>query len=270
MGSSVNDSSTNSESILKKENEQLDKVNHQMQKFLYSTSHDLRSPITSILGLINLMRLDSRDKVALDYISKIEASTMKLDTIIQDILSFSRATYQRISSERIDLESTAWKIINAHRTDPQSGRMHFDVQLNAAYPFFGDTYRVEIIFDNIIRNAIQFRDLNKLRPFLKIVVKTDGEGSQIDFIDNGIGIGSQYLRDIFNMFYKATHVSKGVGLGLFIVKEALEKLGGSIRVDSEIGFGTAVGIFLPNDKKGKLVGRKLQLQHSRGLQAKAT
>ena len=250
-----------SESILKSQNEQLDKVNHQMERFLYSTSHDLRSPITSILGLINLVRMDSHDRVALDYISKIEASTLKLDKIIHDILSFSRVTYQRVTSERIDFEPLLWKTIDNHKMNLQSRKIHFEVNLQGENPFYGDFGRIEIILDNIIRNAIQFYDVNKVRPFLKIDVKIDVNQVQMEFIDNGIGIGKQHLQDVFNMFYKASHLSKGAGLGLFIVRETLEKLGGTISVEAEIGFGTAVRLVIPNDRKGKLIGRKLQLQH---------
>ncbi|HCW06309.1 MAG TPA: hypothetical protein DGG95_02970 [Cytophagales bacterium] len=251
-----------SESILKSKNEQLAKVNHQMEKFLYSTSHDLRSPITSILGLINLVRLDSKDQAALSYIQKIEVCTLKLDKIIRDIMSFSRATYQHESSERTDLELLIWRIINGQMTESQARRIHFDVQCNGVIPFFGDANRLEIVIENIIRNSIHFYDVNKSRPFVRVSVTVDNEKASLEFMDNGIGIGKQHLSEIFNMFYKASHLSKGAGLGLYIVKETLQKLKGSISVESEIGFGTVFRVVVPNDKKAKLIGRKLQLQHN--------
>jgi PAS domain S-box-containing protein len=248
-----------SENILKSKNDQLAKVNHQMEKFLYSTSHDLRSPITSILGLINLIRMESKDLTIADYISKIESSTLKLDKIIRDIMSFSMATYQRMGSEKIDFEALVWKSFNQHRNDPATRKITFEVKVKEGLPFYSDPQRLEIIFDNIVRNAIHFYDSNKAKCFIQVNVTNDNTHTQLEFIDNGIGIGKQHLDNIFTIFYKASHLSKGAGLGLFIVKETIEKLNGNITVESEIGFGTVLRITIPNDHKGKLIGRKLQL-----------
>jgi PAS domain S-box-containing protein len=251
-----------SENALKANNDQLAKVNRQMEKFLYSTSHDLRSPITSILGLINLMRLESKDVSMLDYVAKIEASTMKLDNVIRDIMSFSRATYQRLTSQRIDFSHMTWKIINSHRSEPAVKKINFEVKTDDLFPFYGDGGRIEIVVENIVRNAIQFYDENKSRPFIQVNISTDKRSVQMEIIDNGIGIGQQHMEHIFDMFYKASHHSKGAGLGLYIVKETVEKLQGTIVAESEIGFGTVFRISIPNDHKGRLISRKLQLQNN--------
>jgi len=248
-----------SENTLKASNEQLAKVNQQMEKFLYSTSHDLRSPITSILGLVNLVQMESKDPIVLDYMEKIESSTQKLDKVIQDIMSFSRSTYTRLKSERIDFEMLAWKTFNQYRNHSEIKKIHFEVKAGANFPFYSDIERLEIIFDNIIRNAIQFYDSNKSRSFIQVKIITQRDYAKIEFIDNGIGIAKQYLDSIFTMFYKASHTSKGAGLGLYIVKETLEKLEGTVSVESEIGFGTVLRVTIPNDHKGKLIDRKLQL-----------
>ncbi len=251
-----------SEKALKDKNDELAKVNHQMEKFLYSTSHDLRSPLTSILGLVNLMRMETKESTILDYIDKVESSTLKLDKIIKDIMSFSRTTYQRTASEKIDFETQVWKSLNHYRSDPTLRKINFEVKAKGSFPFFNDPERIEIIIDNIVRNSINFYDVNKARPFIKVNITIDKDQALLEFIDNGIGIGSQHLEHIFNMFYKASHHSKGAGLGLFIVKETLEKLQGSVTVESEIGFGTVIRITIPNDHKGRLISRKLQLQNN--------
>lgn len=248
------------EKLLELKDEQLAKMNRQMEKFLYSTSHDLRSPITSILGLINLMRLETKDPTMLDYIAKAESSTIRLDMIIKDIMSFSRSTYQRSISEKIDFETEAWKVLNTYKVEPSARRIGFEVIVNGTSPFFNDASRVTLIMDNVIRNAVHFFDENKASPFIKVTITVEKERAVIEVIDNGIGIGKQHMDSIFNMFYKATHLSKGAGLGLFVVKETLEKLHGTIHVESEIGFGTVVRITIPNDRKGKLISRKLELR----------
>lgn len=250
------------EQRLQRNNEQLAKVNNQMEKFLYSTSHDLRSPITTIMGLVNLLRIETTDKVVLDYVSKVETSAMKLDKIIRDIMTFSRATYQRIKSERIDFEPMIWRVVNNYRNDPGFRKIHIEVNVKDEHPFYNDNDRLEIVIDNIVRNSFQFFDQNKARPFIHVNVSFDDSNVRIEFIDNGIGIGQQHMESVFNMFYKATHLSKGAGLGLFMVKEAVNQLHGSIQVESEIGFGSVFRVTIPNDHKGKLINRKLQLQQS--------
>jgi signal transduction histidine kinase len=248
------------EQHLQVKNEQLAKVNQQMEKFLYSTSHDLRSPITSILGLVNLIRMETADKTALEYASKIETSANKLDKIIRDIMSYSRSTYQRIKSEHIDFEPLIWKIINNYQADPALGKINVELSVEGESQYYNDVERVELIIDNIFRNSLHFFDQNKARSFIKIQVVLNDKQASIQVADNGIGIGKDHIEQIFNMFYKATSISKGAGLGLFIVKESLAKLKGTITVESEIGFGSVFRITLPNDHKGKLINRKLHLQ----------
>lgn len=240
------------EESLKNKNEQLAKVNAQMEKFLYSTSHDLRSPLTSILGLINLLRFEIKDKNHLEYISKIEESTQRLDKIIRDVVSFSKTTYLRVQSEKIDFESQSWKVINTYRQYLNDKRIHFDVEVTEKHPYYSDHERIEIILGCLIQNAIYFTDVNKLRPFVRINICTSADEALVEIIDNGIGIGRQHLDQIFNMFYKASLQSTGAGLGLYIVKEGVEQLRGTVEVESEIGFGSVFKLRLPNDRKGKL------------------
>ncbi len=247
------------EDRLKSKSEQLERINLQMEKFLYSTSHDLRSPITSILGLVNLLRMETKDIIVLDYISKIEASAAKLDKTIKDILTYSKTTYQRTKSERIEFEPLVWKVWNHYQENPNLRKINLQVTIKGDSHFFTDAERIEIIIDSILSNSIYFYDANKTRSFVKISIEINDHQARIEFADNGIGIGKAYLENIFTMFYKATHLSKGAGLGLFIVREALNQLNGAIQVQSEIGFGTVFLITLPNDHKGRLINRKLHL-----------
>jgi PAS domain S-box-containing protein len=247
---------------LKFKNEQLLKLNHQMERFLYSTSHDLRSPLTSILGLVHLLRMETSDKTILEFVSRIESSTLKLDNIIRDIVCFSKTTYQKRKSEKLDLEAMVWRIINTYRDIPDFKRIFFNVSAKQDGLFFADSERVEIILTSIISNAIQFFDSNKMRPFIRVNVEVDLQGAHIEVIDNGIGIAQQHQAHIFDMFYKGTVSSNGAGLGLYIVKEGLEQLGGDISLESEVGFGSVFRISLPNDRKGKLISRKLKLIRS--------
>lgn len=247
------------EHVLKQRNDELAKINQQMEKFLYSTSHDLRSPITTILGLTNLMRLETKDAILLDYVSKIETSTNKLDKVIRDINSFAKASYQRIASEKIEFEPTIWRIVNSYHSNPLARKINVEVIVSGGYPFYCDPQLLEIVLENIIRNSFYFLDSNKAHCFIKVIAHCTMSEIQVECIDNGLGIGKQHLELIFNMFYKASHLAKGAGLGLYIAKETLARINGTISVESEIGFGSVFKIIIPNDHKGKLIGHKLQL-----------
>jgi signal transduction histidine kinase len=248
------------EESLRHKNEQLAKLNSQMEKLLYSTSHDLRSPLTSILGLLNLMRFETNDKSILEYVTKIEISTLKLDKIMRDIMSFSKTAYQHTKSQRISFQNLVWKVINNYRHDQNFKLTNIEVNVQSELPFYSDGERLEIILDSLIRNCIHFVDANKIRPFVRINVTVDLNRAIIEIIDNGVGIGKPHLSQIFTMFYKASLQSRGAGLGLYIVKEGLEQLKGNIQVESELGFGSIFKIEVPNGQKGKLINRKLQLQ----------
>jgi signal transduction histidine kinase len=231
-----------------KAKEDLDKANAQMEKILYSTSHDLRSPLTAIFGLVNLLRLEQPSETILAYADKIESSASRLDEIINDVIRFSRNSYQRLKSEKIFLEPLIWKIIEANlRPAKNLKRIKFDVLVEEDQTFYSDIERLEIIFNNVIRNAIAFSDNNKSRSFITIKANVANDEIMIDIIDNGIGIGKVHLNEIFKMFYRATDCSKGAGLGLYVAKEAVERLKGTIEVESEIGFGSMFRIRIPND-----------------------
>jgi signal transduction histidine kinase len=177
-------------------------------------------------------------------------------------MNFSRATYQRRRSERIDLEQIANRVLKTHRGDLNYSRIHFDVVSDHTLPFHSDPERVEIILNNIIANAIHFCDQNKVRSFVRINISLQSAEALVEIIDNGVGIGKQHHDQIFSMFYKASLNSSGAGLGLYIVKESLEQLKGTITMESELGFGSVFRIRIPNDHKSQLTGRKLKVHES--------
>jgi PAS domain S-box-containing protein len=249
------------EESLRKKNEELEKVNTRMEKFLYSTSHDLRSPLTSIMGLTNLMKLETKDATLQEYLLKVEKSALKLDKIIHDLLGFSKTSYQRMKTRKVNLSELTWDIIDRYVKEPSFKEIHFEVNASEEFPFFSDHERLEIILDNIIRNAIHFYDANKTRPFIRVNIAVRDKEIQVEVLDNGIGIGKIHQGQIFNMFYKASTQSRGAGLGLYIVKDSIGQLHGSVSVESEIGFGSLFRVLIPNDHKGRLIGRKLQLKN---------
>jgi signal transduction histidine kinase len=115
--------------------------------------------------------------------------------------------------------------------------------------FYSDRARVLVIFNNLVSNSIRYSDPKKDERFVQCRIHTHSEGASIEFTDNGVGISAEHLDKIFDMFYRANYDSKGSGLGLFIFREAITKLGGFVTVESEPGVGTKFFIRLPNLSK---------------------
>jgi signal transduction histidine kinase len=118
-------------------------------------------------------------------------------------------------------------------------------------PFVADLTRVRIVLNNLISNAFKYRSYKKSRSFVRIEIRVDAEKTVVVVADNGTGIQKSRLPRIFDMFYRASENSEGSGLGLYIVKNVLDKIQGSISVESEEGIGSVFTVEFPNHWNGK-------------------
>jgi len=234
---------------LQQANEELTLRNGELDRFVYSASHDLRAPLMSMKGLINMIKIDPEKKNTDHYVQLIERSINKLDHFILDIIHYSRNTRQEIERDQIDFNALLSESIESLRymegADSVSSIRHLAIDT----PFYSDHNRLLMVFNNIIANAVQYRDRWKENPFLEISIEATEAHAVIRFRDNGIGIGAEYIDSIFKMFFRASADSKGSGLGLYIVKGAVDKLGGHIEVQSRLGEGTTFTIVIPNLKR---------------------
>ncbi len=232
---------------LSTQNRSIKKINAELDQFVYSVSHDLRAPLSSMLGLVNLSKLDSSPAELVGYMEKIGQSIEKLDGFIKDILNYSRNARTEIEAKPIVLENVFMEIIDSIKSI-NNPDIKLDLEADEPFVYNGDVKRMQIIFNNIVSNTIKYADFNKPKRFFKVKIKTSHKGCNIIMEDNGIGIREESLGKIFNMFYRATDQSEGSGLGLYIVSEAVHKLNGSIRIESEEGVGTKFFIQIPQAK----------------------
>jgi len=203
----------------------------------------------SVLGLLDLAKHESHQATSssLDqYFAMMESSIHKLDDTVKEILDYSRNARQNLSIEEVDLE----KLIDDHfekmQFMPGSKHIQHNVKIEREVPFYSDVYRLSVILNNLISNSIKYYDVKKTRPFINISIRVNKSKAVIDFEDNGIGIEERYINKVFDMFFRGTEQNKGAGLGLYIVKEAIEKLGGQVSIYSQVGVGTMFKIELPN------------------------
>ena len=228
------------------QNRELQKTNSELDRFVYSASHELRAPLASLLGLINIAKYDERDYSKLILFDRMQKSIQGLDHFITDIIHYSRNSRLMLEHEIIDFEQLLIENIESLRFMKETEFIKIEHKVLGEYEFYSDKKRISILLRNFLSNAIKYYDVSKKQPFIQIWVNIDQEGAHLEIKDNGIGISEEYLNKIFDMFYRATTHSSGSGLGLFIVKEIIDKMSGQIRVSSAEGEGTSFFIDIPN------------------------
>jgi PAS domain S-box-containing protein len=227
--------------------EELSERNFELDQLMYKTSHDLRSPLSSILGLINLAHLEKNKENYPGYFTKIEGRVKKLDEFIRSMLNYARVNRSEVVREQINIAELINGCIHELEYLDNFTKVKTQVAIkNEESLFMSDALRVKIILSNIISNAYKYYNAAN-RSYLKINVKVTPFVLEMEFHDNGIGIKKEYVKKVFDMFYRATEKSQGSGLGMYIVKQAVDKLKGSIKVKSTFGKGTTIKITLPNN-----------------------
>ncbi len=232
------------EEKLQRTNQELSKRNSELDNFVYSVSHDLRAPIASVLGLINLARKDKDNTMKQTYLEMINNSALQQDHFIKEILDQSRNSRLEVRREEIFFEPLIDETFNHLKFATSNDKtVEKVISIDQDKPFFSDSWRLKVILNNIISNSIRYR--NGKDPVIRVNVKVNDRKAKLSIEDNGKGIAREHIGNVCKMFYRATDDGAGSGLGLYIVKEAIDKLNGSIKIDSQEGRGTIVMLEIP-------------------------
>jgi signal transduction histidine kinase len=244
------------EKLAIQKNTELQKVNDELDRFVYSVSHDLRSPLSSILGLTNLA-MKTYEREELDQILKmIQGRVHAQDHFIREIIDYSRNARTETTREQVRLKPLVEEVINSLKFNIQADKIRFNQQVSDDVVLMSDKIRLTVILSNLIGNAIKYHDLRKEHPFIEIGYREDV--SAIYVKDNGIGMQPDDQEKIFHMFYRGSDRSTGSGLGLFITREAVTKLRGSIEVKSVYGEGSTFLIYFKEFKSNESVAASIQ------------
>ncbi len=231
---------------LKKQNLELKKVNGELDRFVYSVSHDLRSPLTSVLGLIQVIKQETDLGKIMHFLDLQEKSIHKLDNFIKDIIDLSKNARIEIHKEDIHFQQVIENIFEEQSFNKNADKIKRSISIQQNTPFISDSRRISVIFNNLISNAIRYANPQQKQPFVEVYINVKEHCAEIMVKDNGLGITNEHHDKIFDMFYRASDTISGSGLGLYIVKETLEKLNGTIRVKSESRKGTEFFLTIPN------------------------
>ncbi len=227
---------------------ELQKTNDELNRFVYSTSHDLRSPLASIMGVLNLAKLEQSVDDPNNYLGMIETCTQKMDVFIHKVIEYYKNIRVEDVNESINFKKLIDDCIELCRM--QNPSIIFDSIINQEADFIGDEFRLSVILNNLISNAVKYQKPNEEFPTVKIRVTVSKDEAVIDIGDNGVGIINDHLNNIFDMFFRSNNNVTGLGIGLHIVKEALTRIGGNISVTSEKGKGTNFKMTIPNKTTG--------------------
>lgn len=231
----------------KKVERELQVRNHELDNFVYKVSHDLRAPLTSIMGLSNLAMYEKGSGDPYVYINMIDNRIRQLDNFIKDILSHSKNLKLDIVYSQINFEKLIQECFESLNYLPQVGQIKKRVTVTGE-EFFSDYWRISEVMRNLISNAIKYSNPHA-DSYIEIDIRLESTHAAIYFGDNGIGIDESNLPKVFEMFYRATEAAEGSGIGLYIVKNAIDRLGGVIRIWSKPNKGTSFEITLPNAAK---------------------
>ena len=167
-----------------------------------------------------------------------------MDRFIADITQYSRNLRFDTIVNQIDFEKL-FKDSFEHVQYMLAGPATSSIKIKGDLPFYSDHERLKIVFNNLISNSIRYKGYGR-DSVIELNVAIDKDKAEIDIIDNGLGIEEKHINRVFEMFYRANDKNVGSGLGLFIVKETIEKLKGTIAITSKLGVGTQVHIEIPN------------------------
>lgn len=233
-------------SALKQTIDDLNKTVFELDRFVYSASHDLSAPLKSILGLVQIINLEQDRSKIISYANLIKASVQKLEDVIKSMVDYARNSHVQVSTVEFSLAEAVDEVFRDLRFLPGATGVVLENHIGAELHLNNDPSRIKVILNNLIGNCIKYIDKNKAMNFVTIKAVRAGSETTITIVDNGIGIRPEFLDKIFNMYFRGTETSKGSGLGLFIVKETVNKLGGQVSVRSVIGEGSTFVVSIPD------------------------
>lgn len=229
----------------KNDKEDLLYKNRELNTFIYKSSHDLRSPIATLLGLIKFAQNETCDEQLISYLKMMEESSERLDQILKTLMDMISFKQVEAKFEEVNLNQLFHRVLRELRDRIDKNELELKMNLDSKVSLRTDHKMLGHILLQIVENAIKFRDRQKGKLLLEVSLSHTAQKHFIVIKDNGLGISKKYLDRIFDMFFRANETYSGSGLGLYIAKNLIEKLSGRMYIQAEQGKGTTVTIELP-------------------------
>ena len=224
-------------------NEIIERKNAELDSFFYRISHDLKGPISSLLGLHNLVKMDVVDVASLQLFTMYHSQIMRVNDIVMGLINLTEIKNTEKLKTVINFEKLVDDCVDSCTYLPQfaSIRIEKDIQ---DFQFKSEWAIINTILQNLIENAIKY-SRSQVEAFIRIRIYLEGQQVTVKVEDNGQGIPEANQQNIFNIFFRGTDRTQGSGLGLYILKRAVERLNGTIHVESKVSVGSIFTIQLP-------------------------
>lgn len=242
----------NAESEVKVQKEKasiVEKKNLELDAFFYRVSHDLKGPINSLLSLDMIVREEVKDETTLEFLDMYQVQIQRIDQILDGLIKVTRMTHMSDQPEKVEFHKLIEECIKSYHFMTNASRIDIEVNVEENLNYYAEWALVNTIIQNLLENAIKYARIPRNEPKVSITVKSYKRHILLTVEDNGLGIAKERQQQIFDMFYQADKNTAGVGLGLYIIKRAVEQLDGSIDLVSEPGVGSKFSIKLPEHRK---------------------
>ena len=237
-------------SMLSSKNTELQSAYDELGKFAYSVTHDLRGPLLSLLGALEIAKATDNLPELKEIHDMMGESIKKLDEFIRNIHEYYNLKRGRLVFAEIDFKALVSDTAALFKIAGIMDQIAFRVHINQTGTFLSDEISLKIILNNLLSNAFKYQRKNIKDKFVEVDIEANSDNATIFVKDNGIGIHESHISNIFTMFYRATSEETGSGFGLYNVKDALNKLKGDIEVSSEVNKGTTFKLTIPGKPNG--------------------
>lgn len=214
----------------------------ELDTFIYRSSHDLRRPLTTFMGLAEVARISVRDQIAIELFDKVSETAQNLDRMLAKLQAVSQIASTELVAGEVSFDMELDYIFSQYRDLILEKRIRVERKL-AIKHWLSYPSLVRLILENLIENAITFS--TRESPFIIVYIKQNGQGFQIRIEDNGQGVDTEFQNRLFEMYFRANEQSKGNGLGLYLVRKATEKLKGTVEFVANSPRGSAFVVTLP-------------------------
>lgn len=222
----------------------IERKNAELDSFFYRISHDLKGPISSLLGLHNLILLEITDQPSLEYFHLYQSQIQRINNIVMDLINLTRMNHDAETRTKINFNRLVEECIGSYHYLDGYDRIDFVVSIEKELEYVSESAIVNTILQNLIENAIKYIRLD-VKPYVGVFIYEEDGKLVIKVKDNGQGIRQEDQSKIFNMFFRATDRQQGTGLGLYILKRAIERLNGEITLKSQKNVGSTFVATLP-------------------------
>lgn len=233
-------------SLLTIKNNELQIAYNELDKFAYSVSHDIRGPLSGILGAIRVVKhLESIDDMK-EMLYLMENSVKKLDTFILSVHDYYNLQRGELKIIEINLDNLVKDLKDIYSIYSNANEIKFTTKVDQTEAFRCDETSLKLILNNLLSNAFKYQRKDHAEKSVELSARIEKNTAYFTVKDNGIGIPNNHLGEIFNLFYRATTTEAGSGFGLYNVKDALLKLNGEIEVNSVLGEGATFNVKIPS------------------------